>query len=142
MLVALRLVDGPTVLSLTRLPSPDNDSPEVCAIRRALDCVLDADMHVAVETSWGRAVFRLREDDDALWLGLYPCVTIHRHTRKGRAEIHCMLGQMSSNAILECLHVLHPLAWTVAGGETPGSPVVLSVAVVVEHRHEIWPAAA
>ena len=141
MLVALRLLEGPTVLSLACVPMPGSDSPEVCAIHQAMDCVLDADMHVSVETSWGRAVFTLREDD-APWLGLYPSVSIHRYTQRGRPVLSCTMGPMARHAVLNCLHVLHPKAWELGGGNGDdgawGSPVVLSVAVVVEHKHDIW----
>ena len=137
MLVALRLVEGPTVLSLTDMPVPGCQSPEGRAIQSALDCVLDDDMHVLVDTSWGRAVFKLREDDPP-WLGLFPRVTIYRHTQGERPEISCTMGAMARDAAWNCLHVLHPDAWTVAGGNIRGSPAVLRVAVVVERRHQIW----
>lgn len=138
MLVALRLVEGPTVLSLARLPE-SLDSPDLRAIQRAFDCVLDDDMHVAVETSWGRAVFRLRDDladEEGPWLGLYPRVTIHRENDN---NIVCTMGRIARNAAWNCLHVLHPTAWEMSGGKTPGSPTVLAVDVVVERRHRIWP---
>lgn len=134
MFVALHLLDGPTVLALSRLP--ENDTPEVRAVNRALDCVLDVDMHVAVETSWGRVLFRLREDDDS-WLGLYPCVSIHRYVQRALPVLCCTMGPIARLSIWNCIQMLHPDAWK-PGGTCRGSPSVLSVAVVVEHSHTVW----
>ena len=137
MLVALRLVEGPTVLSLALLHPHGSDSPEVCAIHSAMDCILDVDMHVTVDTSWGRAVFRLSEDDP--WMGLYPCVSIHRYVHRERSVLSCTMGSMSRHSVWNCLHMLHPDAWEVGNAHIYSeSPSVLSVAVVVEHEHVVW----
>jgi hypothetical protein len=137
MLVALRLVEGPTVLSLAHLHP--HGTPEVCAIHSAMDCILDVDMHVAVETSWGRVVFRLCEDDD-LWMGLYPCVSIQRYAQRERSVLICAMGSMARHSVWNCLHMLHPDAWEVGDAHHvySNSPSVLSVAVVVEHKHVVW----
>lgn len=138
MLVALRLLEGPTVLCLARVHS----SPEMCALHQALDCVLDVDMHVIAETSWGRAEFRPSETDD-MYMGLYPCVSVHRYAHGKRPVLCCALGPMARYAAWNCLQLLHPKAWDdgyLGAVGILGSPSVLSVSVAVEHTNCVWTA--
>jgi hypothetical protein len=138
MLVALRLLGGPTVLCVARA----NSSPEMCALDQALDCVLDVDMHVIAETSWGRAEFRPSETDD-MYMGVYPCVSVHRYTHGKRLVLCCALGPIARHAAWNCLQLLHPKAWddgNLGAIGIFGSPSVLKVSVAVEHVHCVWAA--
>lgn len=145
MLVALRLAEGPTVLSLARLHVPGSDSPEVCAIHQALECVLDADMHVIVETAWGRAEFR-PSGEEFMYQGLYPCVSIRRCTSSApgsqQTVLCCAMGPMARHAVWDCLYLLHPRTrdGDLVEAGAVCAPSVLSVAVAVQHVTRVWTA--